>query len=184
VYLHRGLIAIFQGLTTNKFKFCHNSQLNKDSFKIMSKINLLSIIIITSLLSACGFHAPTKNTPLNAVITSTESNTFAIELKKRFNQEAIQSLIIQIGGEISKKQTASYKFDGKVDSYTLSLIVPIKISNSKNKLLLSQDLIANIHLKKMSSTQADRLQIAEGYKQLRNTIIKKLLRRLNRLNEN
>jgi len=36
----------------------------------------------------------------------------------------------------------------------------------------------------MSATQADRLQIEEGYTQLRNTIIKKLLRRLNRLNEN
>jgi len=36
----------------------------------------------------------------------------------------------------------------------------------------------------MSATQADRLQIAESYEQLRNTIIKKLLRRLNRLNEN
>ena len=98
-------MAIFQGLTTNKFKFCHNSQLNKDSFKIMSKINILSIVIVTSLLSACGFHTPTKNTPLNAVITSADNNTFAVELKKRFNQEITQSLIIQIGSEISKKQT-------------------------------------------------------------------------------
>lgn len=177
-------MAIFQGLTTNKFKFCHNSQLNKDSFKIMSKINILSIVIVTSLLSACGFHTPAKNTPLNAVITSADNNTFAVELKKRFNQEMTQSLIIQIGSEISKTQTASYKSNGEADSYTLSLNVPIKVFNSKNKLLLSQDLMANTHLNKMFSAQADRLQIAESYKQLRNTIIKELLRRLNRLNEN
>jgi len=150
----------------------------------MSKINFLSIILIASLLSACGFHTPYKNTPLNASITSTDNNAFATELKKRFNLESIQTLAIQIGRELQKKQTSSYTPDGKSSSYTLSLSVPVKVFNNKNKLLLSQDLVASTHLSKMSATQADRLQIAEGYKQLRNTVIKKLLRRLNRLNEN
>ncbi len=150
----------------------------------MSKINLLSIILITSLLSACGFHTPYKNTPLNASVTSTDNNTFTTELKKRFNQEATQTLAIQIGDEVQKKQTSSYNSSGKTNSYTLSLSVPVKVFNNDNKLLLSQNLVASTHLSKMSATQADRLQIAESYKQLRNTIIKKLLRRLNRLNEN
>ncbi|SFV82249.1 hypothetical protein MNB_SUP05-6-1002 [hydrothermal vent metagenome] len=150
----------------------------------MSKINLLSIILITSLLSACGFHTPVKNTPLNASITSTDNNAFTLELKKRFNSEATQSLAIQVGDEAQKKQTSSYDSSGKTSSYTLSLSVPVKVFNNNNKLLLSQDLTASTHLSKMSATQADRLQIAESYEQLRNTIIKKLLRRLNRLNEN
>ena len=150
----------------------------------MSKINLLSIILITSLLSACGFHTPYKNTPLNASITSTDNNAFTLELRKRFNSEATQSLAIQVGDEVQKKQTSSYDSSGKTSSYTLSLSVPVKVFNNNNKLLLSQDLTASTHLSKMSATQADRLQIAESYEQLRNTIIKKLLRRLNRLNEN
>ena len=150
----------------------------------MSKISLLSIILITSLLSACGFHTPYKNTPLNASITSTDNNAFTLELKKRFNSEATQSLAIQVGDEVQKKQTSSYDSSGKTSSYTLSLSVPVKVFNNNNKLLLSQDLTASTHLSKMSATQADRLQIAESYEQLRNTIIKKLLRRLNRLNEN
>lgn len=150
----------------------------------MSKINLLSVILITSLLSACGFHTPVKNTPLNASIVSTDNNAFTAELKKRFNSEALQSLAIQVGSEVQKKQTSSYNSSGKANSYTLSLSVPVKVFNNNNKLLLSQDLTASMHLSKMSATQADRLQIAESYKQLRNTIIKKLLRRLSRLNEN
>jgi LPS-assembly lipoprotein len=150
----------------------------------MSKINLLSIILITSLLSACGFHTPYKNTPLNASITSTDNNTFTLELRKHFNSEAAQSLAIQVGDEVQKKQTSSYDPSGKISSYTLSLSVPVKVFNNNNKLLLSQNLTASTHLSKMSATQADRLQIAESYEQLRNTIIKKLLRRLNRLNEN
>ena len=150
----------------------------------MSKINLLSIILITSLLSACGFHTPYKNTPLNASITSTDNNAFTLELRKRFNSEATQSLAIQVGDEVQKKQTSSYSSSGKTSSYTLSLSVPVKVFNNNNKLLLSQNLTASTHLSKMSATQADRLQIAESYEQLRNTIIKKLLRRLNRLNEN
>jgi LPS-assembly lipoprotein len=150
----------------------------------MSKINLLSIILITSLLSACGFHTPYKITPLNASITSTDNNAFTLELRKRFNSEATQSLAIQVGDEVQKKQTSSYNSSGKTSSYTLSLSVPVKVFNNNNKLLLSQNLTASTHLSKMSATQADRLQIAESYEQLRNTIIKQLLRRLNRLNEN
>lgn len=150
----------------------------------MSKINLLSIVLITSLLSACGFHTPYKNSPLNASVTSTNNNAFTTELKKRFNQEATQTLAIHIGDEVQKKQTSSYNSSGKTNSYTLSLSVPVKVFNKNNELLLSQNLVASTHLSKMDATQADRLQIAESYKQLRNTIIKKLLRRLNRLNEN
>jgi len=151
----------------------------------MSKINFLSIVLMTALLSSCGFHTPYKNTSIiNASIISSANNAFTTELKKRFNQEATQSLTIQIGNEVQKKQTSSYKSDGKASSYTLSLSVPIKVFNNDNKLLLSKNLNASIHLSKMSATQADRLQIEENYEQLRNTIIKKLLRRLSKLNEN
>jgi len=151
----------------------------------MSKINFLSIVLMTALLSSCGFHAPYKNTSIiNASIISNANNAFTTELKKRFNQEATQSLTIQIGNEVQKKQTSSYKSDGKASSYTLNLSVPIKVFNNDNKLLLSKNLNASIHLSKMSATQADRLQIEENYEQLRNTIIKKLLRRLSKLNEN
>ena len=150
----------------------------------MSKISLLSIILITTLLSSCGFHTPYKNTSLNASVAANASNAFATELKKRLNQDAMQSLAIQIGDEVQKKHTASYNSSGQTNSYTLTLSVPVKVFGNGNKLLLSQDLTASTHLSKMSSTQADRLQIAESYSQLRNTIIKKLLRRLDRLNEN
>ncbi len=150
----------------------------------MSKISFLSIIIVSLLLSSCGFHTPYKNSPLNASITANDNNTFATELKKRFNSEALQHLSVQINDEVRKKQTASYKSDGKTNSYTLSLSVPVKVFNKNNKLLFSQTLSASTHLSKMSNTQADRLQIEESYEQLRNTIIKKLLRRLSKLNEN
>ncbi len=151
---------------------------------VMSKINLLAVILITTLLSSCGFHTPIKNTELNAVIVSDKSNTFAIELKKRFNQEAVQNLTIQIGVEIQKQQTTSYTTTNTTNSYTLSLSVPIRVFSAKQELLFSQDLRASKHLNKITSSQADRLQIEESYTQLRKTIIKKLLRRLSKLDEN
>jgi Rare lipoprotein B family. len=150
----------------------------------MSKISFLSAILITSLLGSCGFHTPYKNTTLNASIIASTNNAFADELKKRFDQEASQSLIVQIDNEVQKKQTASYKSDGKASSYTLSLSIPVKVFNNNNKLLLSKDFSASIHLSKMSATQADRLQIEETYAQLRSTIVKKLLRILSKFNEN
>jgi LPS-assembly lipoprotein len=150
----------------------------------MFKLNLLALILATLLLNSCGFHTPIKNTDLNATIVSDKSNTFANELQKRFNQEASKNLIIQIDTEVKKQQTASYATDNTANSYTLSFSVPIKVLNIEKKLLLSQTLKASIHLKKLSLSQADRLQIKESYTQLRNTVIKKLIRRLSKLNEN
>lgn len=151
----------------------------------MSKINFLTLILVTLLLSSCGFHTPVKNTPLNAVIVSANTNEFARELQSRFNQNAVQNLTIQLGSEMRKQQTASYTSSNSVNSYTLSLSVPVKVFGAEQQLLLSQDLKANLHLSKITaSTQADRLQIEEAYAQLRNTLIKKLIRRLSKLNEN
>ena len=133
----------------------------------MSKINFLTLILATALLSSCGFHTPVKNTPLNAVIVSANTNEFARELQSRFNQDAMQNLTIQLGSEIRKQQTASYTSSNSVNSYTLSLSVPVKVFSAKQQLLLSQDLTANLHLNKITtSTQADRLQIEEAYTQL------------------
>ena len=156
----------------------------------MSKINLSVLIITTALLSSCGFHTPIKNTPLNASIVSEKSNAFASELKTRFNQKAVQNLTIHIGAETKKQQTASYTASNTTNSYTLSLSVPVKVLNTDKKLLLSQDLTASMHLNSLKradntiNTQADRLQIEESYTQLRNTLIKKLIRRLSKLNAN
>ncbi|MGY8896164.1 MAG: LPS assembly lipoprotein LptE [Gammaproteobacteria bacterium] len=150
----------------------------------MSKINLSVLIITAALLSSCGFHTPIKNTPLNASIVSEKSNAFASELKTRFNQSANQNLTIQVGPEVQKQQTSSYTSGNVVNSYTLSLSVPVKVYNADQKLLLAQDLKASLHLSKITSSQADRLQIEESYTQLRNTLIKKLIRRLSKLNEN
>ena len=151
----------------------------------MSKINLSVLIITTALLSSCGFHTPIKNTPLNASIVSEKSNAFASELKTRFNQSANQNLTIQIGPEVQKQQTSSYTSGNVINSYTLSLSVPVKVYSADQTLLLAQDLKASLHLSKItSSTQADRLQIEESYTQLRNTLIKKLIRRLSKLNAN
>jgi LPS-assembly lipoprotein len=150
----------------------------------MSKINLSVLIITTALLSSCGFHTPIKNTPLNASIVSEKSNAFASELKTRFNQSANQNLTIQIGPEVQKQQTSSYTSGNVVNSYTLSLSVPVKVYSANQTLLLAQDLKASLHLSKITSSQADRLQIEESYTQLRNTLIKKLIRRLSKLNAN
>ena len=150
----------------------------------MSKINLSVLIITTALLSSCGFHTPIKNTPLNASIVSEKSNAFASELKTRFNQSANQNLTIQVGPEVQKQQTSSYTSGNVVNSCTLSLSVPVKVYNADQKLLLAQDLKASLHLSKITSSQADRLQIEESYTQLRNTLIKKLIRRLSKLNAN
>lgn len=150
----------------------------------MSKINLLVATIIIALLGSCGFHAPHINSAINASITSSRNNVFADELQKRFNQNIPQTLVVQVDAENQNQHTASYTLS-KASGYTLSLSVPIKVFNQRKKLLLSQTFSANMYLSKMKDAfQANRLQIEEGYQQLRYLIIKRLLRKLSKLNEN
>ncbi len=150
----------------------------------MSKINLLAATIIMVLLSSCGFHTPYKNSAINASIASSHHNAFADELQKRFNQDMPQTLVVQVGAENQNQRTASYTSSNEVSSYTLSLSVPIEVFNQRKKLLLSQTFSANTYLSKMNASQADRLQIKEGYQQLRHLIIRQLLRKLSKLDEN
>ena len=151
---------------------------------MMKKINILALLIITSLISGCGFHTPYKKSALNAYIVSDNNNIFAKELSKRFDKNLNKRLVVHIGQESAKKQTASYNSSGKTSSYTISVSVPVKVFDLDKKLLFSKNMSASSHLGKMNSNQADRLQVDETYTQLRQTIIKKLIRRLNRLNEN
>lgn len=150
----------------------------------MSKINLLATTIIIALLASCGFHAPHTNSAINASITSSRNNAFADELQKRFNQNIPRTLVVQVDAENQHQHTDSYTLNNKVRGYTLNLSVPIKVFNQRKKLLLSQIFSANMHLSKMDAFQADRLQIKEGYQQLRYLIIRRLLRKLSKLNEN
>jgi LPS-assembly lipoprotein len=150
----------------------------------MSKINLLAATIIIALLGSCGFHTPHTNSAINASITSSHNNAFADELQKRFNQNIPRTLVVQVDAENQNQHTTSYTSSNKASGYTLSLSVPIKVFNQRKKLLLSQTFSANTYLSKMDAFQADRLQIEEGYQQLRYLIIRRLLRKLSKLNEN
>ncbi|SFV87606.1 hypothetical protein MNB_SUP05-SYMBIONT-5-883 [hydrothermal vent metagenome] len=147
----------------------------------MSKINLLVIVLISTLLSACGFQVPTNVTSLNASITGNKNSDFAVELKKYFNAEAVQSLTLQIGDAVQKQQAVAYSA-GVVSSYSLTLGVPVKIFRHE-ALLLSKTLTASITVSELSS-QADRLQIDASYVQLRKDIVVQLLNRLKALNAN
>lgn len=146
----------------------------------MSKINLLTIILISSLLNACGFHTPTDVTSLNVSITGKSNNAFATELKKHFDTKAEQYSTVQIGDEVQKQRTAAYDSKAATSSHTLTLSVPVKIFRGK-KLLLLKTLTASTTVSEMSTLQANRLQIDASYVQLRNEVVAKLLRILKAL---
>lgn len=147
----------------------------------MSKLNFLTIIIITALLSACGFHTPNKNTTINAAIVANVHNEFANTLQAHLNANVAQSLSVQIGNEVFKQQNASYKSNNEVNGYNLSLSVFIQVFGRHRKPLLVDTISAKVYVDRIISVQADRIQIEENKTQLRNTLVKKLLRKLNRL---
>lgn len=148
----------------------------------MANFKLLLALIISATLSSCGFHTPYANTSLNANVISSDNNAFANALTKRFNAEAPKQLQVEIGAEQQHKHTSSYTTSGQSNNYTLTLSVPVRVSKQKT-LLLSDTLSASQYMGKMSLEQADRLQTQEAYQQLRQRLVKQLLRKLARLNE-
>jgi LPS-assembly lipoprotein len=150
----------------------------------MSKTNLLSIFIISSLLSACGFHVPKNSAPINASVTGDVNSLFITEFKKHLDASAMPSLQLEIGNEVQTNQTAAYKKNGDSSSYTLTLSVPIKVLRAQ-KVLLSKNLTTSITVSELSAlSQADKLQIKRSFSQLRETLATKLLRILQHLNAN
>jgi LPS-assembly lipoprotein len=150
----------------------------------MSKISFLSIIFISLLLTSCGFHTPYKASDINADINSKKSNEFAVALQKHLNKDTPANYSINISDENKTQKSSSFDSAGNINSYTLNLNVKFEIRDIDNVLLLDDDLDASSHLTKMSSSQADKLQIDEAYSNLREQLIKKLLRIMYRLNEN
>lgn len=149
----------------------------------MSTINLLSIILISSLLSACSFHIPKNNVPINVLMIDNTNSIFITEFKKHLDVNIKPSLHIAISNEVQRKQTISYKKNGDSNNYMLTLSVPIKILRGQ-KVLLSKNLTASITIKKITLLQADTLQIKRSFTQLRKIVVIKLLRILQHLNEN
>ena len=149
----------------------------------MPKTNLLSIILISSLLSACGFHVPKNSTPINASVTGNTNSLFITEFKKHLDTNTKPSLQLEIGNEVQRNQTAAYKKNGDSSSYVLTLSVPIKVVRDQ-KVLLSKNLTASITIKEVTLSQADTLQITSSFSQLRQTLVTELLRILQHLNAN
>ncbi len=149
----------------------------------MLKINLLSIILIFSLLSACNFHISENSAPINVSVMGNTNSIFVTELKKHLSVNTKSSLHIEIGNEVQRNQTIAYRKDGGSSSYMLTLNVPIKILRGQ-KILLLKNLTASTTIKEMTLSQADTLQIKYSFSQLRKTVITKLMRILTRLNAN
>ncbi|RUA07191.1 MAG: hypothetical protein DSY43_00365 [Gammaproteobacteria bacterium] len=145
----------------------------------MSKFNLLTVLLVSSLLSACGFHTPTNTISINVSITGNSNGAFATEFKKHLSAKAERTLTVKIGDEVQKQQAIAYT-KGVASSYTLILSVPVEISRGK-KILLSKKLTASTTVSDITTSQADRLHIGDSYMQLRKALVVKLLRRLNAL---
>lgn len=149
----------------------------------MPKTHLISIILISSLLGACGFHVPKDRAPINASITGATDSTFVSELKKHLDVNIAPSFRIEVGEDVQRSQTTAYKSSGNASSYTLTLSVPIRVWRAQ-KLLLSKNLIATTTLKETELSQANTLQTEHGFVQLRKIVVARMLRILTQLNAN
>jgi outer membrane lipopolysaccharide assembly protein LptE/RlpB len=149
----------------------------------MIKSKLLISLLFISIIGGCGFHTPYKNKSINATITGQTQSILAKKITQRLNRDIPSTLTVEIISETKRQDAGSYNSNGTESGYNLTYSAPIKVYDKDQKLLLDKSFSANTYLRKLTSSQADRIQIEEAYEKLSDSIVRKFIRQLNRLNE-
>ncbi len=150
----------------------------------MYKFFIYFLILFTSLIYGCGFHLAHQTSDINAKIVSSVENAFTKQVESQFNKKSKANFIINIADEIKNEQSVTYTSKGKRSETKIYLSIPIKVYDLSNNLLFKKTLSANKNVSKTGFSQADDLQIAESYQQLRRTLANSLLLKLKALNAN
>ena len=149
----------------------------------MIKSKLLISLLFISIIGGCGFHTPYKFETINVELVGQTQSNIAKKITQRLNQDIAPTLIADILSETKRQDSGSFNNNGTTLGYTLTYSVLIKVYNKNQKLILDKLFSANTYLRKLTSSQADRIQIEEAYEKLSDSIVRKFIRQLNRLNE-
>jgi len=150
----------------------------------MNRLRLLVFTILFGIIGGCGFHLVQKNMAINAEIIANEDSIFANKLKKKLNENISHRLKVHVLKERKSEDISSYSATGSQTGSNLIYTVDLNILDLQGQILSKETLSANMLVRKLSSPQAERIQIDETYEKLADSIVRKLIRKLMRFNEN
>ena len=149
----------------------------------MIKTKLLISLLLLSIIGGCGFHMPYKNKSINVNIIDETRSIIASKISQNIDPNITPLMTVKILSETKQQDIGSYDSNGKESGYILNYSVKVQVYDKDNNLSLEKLFSSQKFLRKMESSQANTIQINDTYEKLINSVVKKLLRQLNRLNE-
>ena len=149
----------------------------------MIRTKLLISFLLLSIIGGCGFHMPYKNKSINVNIIDETRSIIASKISQNIDPDITPLMTVKILSETKRQDIGSYHSNGKESGYILNYSVKVQVFDKDVNLTLEKIFSSKKFLRKMESSQANTIQINDTYEKLINSVVKKLLRQLNRLNE-
>ena len=149
----------------------------------MMKTKLLISLLLLSIIGGCGFHMPYKNKSINVKIIDETRSIIASKISQNIDPDLTPLMTVKILSETKRQDIGSYDSNGKESGYILNYSVKVQAYDKDNNLSLDKIFSSKKFLRKIESSQANTIQINDTYEKLINSVVKKLLRQLNQLNE-
>ena len=149
----------------------------------MIRTKLLISLLLLSIIGGCGFHMPYKNKSINVNIIDETRSIIASKISQNIDPDITPLMTVKILSETKRQDIGSYHSNGKESGYILNYSVKVQVFDKDVNLTLEKIFSSKKFLRKMESSQANTIQINDTYEKLINSVVKKLLRQLNRLNE-
>ena len=149
----------------------------------MIRTKLLISLLLLSIIGGCGFHMPYKNKSINVNIIDETRSIIASKISQNIDPDLTPLMTVKILSETKRQDIGSYDSNGKESGYILNYSVKVQAYDKKNNLSLDKIFSSKKFLRKMESSQANTIQINDTYEKLINSVVKKILRQLNQLNE-
>jgi len=149
----------------------------------MIRTKLLISLLLLSIIGGCGFHMPYKNKSINVNIIDETRSIIASKISQNIDPDLTPLMTVKILSETKRQDIGSYDSNGKESGYILNYSVKVQVYDKENNLSLDKIFSSKKFLRKMESSQANTIQINDTYEKLINSVVKKILRQLNQLNE-
>ena len=149
----------------------------------MIRTKLLISLLLLSIIGGCGFHMPYKNKSINVNIIDETRSIIASKISQNIDPDLTPLMTVKILSETKQQDIGSYDSNGKESGYILNYSVKVQVYDKENNLSLDKIFSSKKFLRKMESYQANTIQINDTYEKLINSVVKKIFRQLNQLNE-
>jgi len=149
----------------------------------MIRTKLLISLLLLTIIGGCGFHMPYKNKSINVNIIDETRSIIASKISQNIDPDLTPLMTVKILSETKRQDIGSYDSNGKESGYILNYSVKVQAYDKDNNLSLDKIFSSKKFLRKIEFSQANTIQINDTYEKLINSVVKKLLRQLNQLNE-